>query len=99
MELEIKLSLAYMYISLSEFELAENLSKSVARKLIDNKKEMYPHAKAFMKLLSLLMDDDHSVKDFKKIRAALDLFNLQNHGYCKILEFLQPHMEAMLAVS
>lgn len=97
METEIKFTLAYIYIHLEEFDLAENLMKSVMRKLNDSKKEGYMHVKAFHKFLSLLIDDDKSAGSKKKIRAAFDLFNLQNNDARRICEFLLPYMEAECA--
>lgn len=97
MEMEIKLTLAYIYVNIGEFELAENVSKSVARKLNDDKKETYPHAKAFIKLLGLLIDNNQSPTDSKKIRAAFNLFNQQNHGSFKLLDFLQSELEGYIS--
>jgi hypothetical protein len=94
MEVEIKLTLAYMYTRLGEFELAENLSKSISRKLSD-KKETYGHAKAFLKILNLLMDNDQTAGSRKKVRNALDHFVIQNQTQQKILEFLQADLETL----
>jgi len=87
-ETEIKLTLAYFYIKQTQYELAENLLKSVSRKLNDHKKEGYANAKAFVKYLNLLMDDKNSEASKGRIKEALELFYFHNTNGHKILEFL-----------
>jgi hypothetical protein len=89
MEAQIKLTLAYFYIKQTQYELAENLMKSVSRKLNDSKKEGFDNVKAFIKYLGLLMDDTSTEAKKQKLKAGLEKFNFYNSGKSKILSFLQ----------
>jgi len=97
MELQVKLTLAYFYIKQTQFELAENLVKSVSRKLNDVKKEGYPNAKAFVKYLTLLMDDTSTEAKKARLKTALEQFIFYNTGQSKILAFLIPELERQKA--
>lgn len=89
MESQVKLTLAYFYIQQTQYELAENLLKSLSRKLIDDKKEQFSNVKACIRVLLLLMDNKDSSSARNKLRKAIEQFNLYNTGDNRILDFIQ----------
>lgn len=94
-ELEIKLSLAYFYFKQGEFELADNLLKNLKRKLAASSQESYNNAKAFIKLLNVLINDKDNKSFISKKNTAIEQFNFYNFKERKILEHLQPELDIL----
>jgi hypothetical protein len=92
-EIEIKLTLAYLYINQKKREKADRLLKSLARKIGVDRKEDYQNALTFIKLLDMLTEGSKSVANKDKAKKTLEQFNLSNTSERKILCFLQPEIE------
>ena len=88
LESQVKLTLAYFYIRQTQYELAENLLKSLSRKLVDEKKEQFSNVRACVKVLQLLMDKESPAARCK-LKKAVEQFNLYNTGKSRILAFIQ----------
>lgn len=87
-ESQVKLTLAFFYIRQTHYELADNLLKSLSRKLVDERKEQFSNVKACIKVLQLMMDKE-SASVRMKLRKAIEQFNLYNAGENRILGFIQ----------
>ena len=93
LEIELKLTLAFLYFKQSEFQLADELIKSVYRKV--NKTE-YQNAKVFIQLLDLIMNSKTKIKNKEyRVNKLKEQFNLCNSGYNRILDFLQGEINSL----
>jgi hypothetical protein len=93
-EIEIKLTLAYLYVSQNKHEKADRLLKSLTRKIGADRKEDYQNALRFVKLLGVLTEGSKSAANKDKAKQALEQFDLSNTSERKILCFLQPEIES-----
>lgn len=89
MEIEIKLTLAYLYYKKKELELAGNLLKNLSRKVNGPDYTQYNNAKSFIKLLNLLLEEKENKAYFTKLVSLLEQFNYHNFSGRKILQHLQ----------
>ncbi len=96
MEIEIKLTLAYLYYKKKEFELAGNLLKNLSRKLSGADYAHYNNAKSFIKLLNLLLEEKENKAYFTKITALMEQFNYHNFSGRKILQHLQKEIKTIV---
>lgn len=84
--INVKLSLAFYYIELKEYELAENLTKSIYRKIKSEKINDYDNVLDIIKVLNSEMEG----KAGAKIKDAFELFKARNKGNYAVLEHLMP---------
>lgn len=87
--MELKLTLSYFYAILSNFDLSDNISKSIYRKLKSEELEQYANALDIIKVLNLMGAGGDSKKNLAKQRDALTLFMARNTGQTEILHHLQ----------
>lgn len=92
-EIEIKLTLAYLYIKQNNTEMADMLLKNLSRKINTTRKADYLNALQFTKILTLLMNKGKTKVTKNKTQQAIQQFNYCNTGERKILSFLQPAIE------
>ncbi|MCD6067939.1 MAG: hypothetical protein K0S33_2765 [Bacteroidetes bacterium] len=86
-ELEIKLALAFIYYKQTEYDLADNLLKSMSRKISGEKKSGYNNTKTFIKILGLKMGKSDAAA-LAKVSAAIEQLDFYNTRERKILEYL-----------
>ena len=84
--INVKLSLAFYYIELKEYELAENLTKSIYRKIKSEKLNEYDNVLDIIKVMNSEMEG----KSGTKIKDAFELFVARNTGNNAVLEHLMP---------
>jgi hypothetical protein len=96
MEIEIKLTLAFIYYKKNEFELAGNLLKNLSRKLSGAEYSKYNNAKSFIKLLNLLLDEKENKAYFTKLNTLLEQFNYHNFSGRKILQHIQQEIKGVI---
>jgi hypothetical protein len=95
-ELEIKLTLSYLYIKQKRESSALELLTSLTRKInIDKKRDYYPNALIFIKVLDLLMDKGKNKATITKLKNAIQQFNFCNTGERKVLSCLQPEIDSI----
>ncbi|MBA4240145.1 MAG: hypothetical protein C0448_05435 [Sphingobacteriaceae bacterium] len=94
-ESEVKLSLAFFYISQNEIELAENILKGLSRKLATIKIKEYKNIKEAIKLFNILMNDISKAASLKKYKDSLDQFEFYNLKEKKVLSYLMPELELL----
>ncbi|HKC67479.1 MAG TPA: hypothetical protein VKG26_04565 [Bacteroidia bacterium] len=92
LEIEIKLTLAYLYIIQVKNEKADRILKSINRKIGTDRKDDYQNVLLFIKVLNLIMDENTVATAKVKIQKALEQFNLHNSSEKKILSFLLPEV-------
>jgi hypothetical protein len=95
LEIEIKLTLAYLYINQNKYEKADRFLKSLTRKIGVDRKEDYQNALKFMELLGVLMEGK-SVVNKDEAQQVLEQFKLDNLPEREILCFLQPEIESYI---
>lgn len=88
-EIEVKLTLAYIYVKQKEYELATGLLRSIYRKIKAQDLYHYDNALVFSKMLTLLMDFNNSDSMKSKILKLIRLFEFENSGERKILKFME----------
>ncbi|MBC7864003.1 MAG: hypothetical protein IAF38_13585 [Bacteroidia bacterium] len=88
-EIEIKLTLAYVYLLLQDYDMATNLIRSIYRKIKSTEDSPYQNALEFSKALTQIISNDESLPSRQKIIAALKMFTLNNSGQHRILGFLE----------
>lgn len=94
-ETEIKLFLAYLYVQQKEYELAENVLKSLTRKIGSLKGTGFRNVKEAIKIFTLLMNGADSKSGKTKIRNAVEQFNFYNFSERKILSYIQPELDQL----
>jgi hypothetical protein len=92
MEIELKLTLAYAYALLDEYDLCQNLVRSVTRKIKSIPDHTYQNALEFCKLIGLIGGGSKSSTTSQKLNAALSAFTMYNQGNTRILMHLQPQL-------
>jgi hypothetical protein len=88
MEIELKLTLAYTYLQLQDYDMAANLMRSIYRKIKSTEQTPYQNALEFSKALTQIISNDESESSRQKIVAAIKMFTLYNVGQYKILEYM-----------
>ncbi len=86
--IEVRLTLTYFYIQLKEFDLAENLIKSIYRKIKTEDLKDYSNALDLIKFFNLEITPDSKDKNNAKKKDALTLFLARNVGKFAILDHL-----------
>lgn len=84
--INVKLTLAFYYIEIKEYELAENLIKSIYRKIKSEKLSEYDNVLDFIKVLNSFIEE----KPFAKWKDAFELFIGRNNGKYQVLNHLIP---------
>lgn len=84
-ELEIKLSLAYIYLMQKEYEQADNLLKSLTRKLNSDKKTNFNNAKLIIKILTMKMGSANQDVLNSKLQAVFEQLEFYNSKERKLL--------------
>lgn len=77
-ELEIKLSLAYIYYTQNDYEQADNLLKSLIRKLNSDKKTNINNAKLIIKILTIKMSLTNTDVMNLKLQTAFEQLEYYN---------------------
>lgn len=93
--IEVKLTLSFFYIKIKDFDMADNLIKSIYRKIKSDKLECYENVLDVIKVLNLEIQSDSKGNSAKK-KDALTLFNARNTGKYAILEHLVPELKKMV---
>jgi len=96
-EIEIKLTLAYLYIKQNKFDKADELMTSISRKINDGKKSKYLNGLLFIKVLNLLMGKSKKGISQAKLNDAIQQFDAYNTSERKILGFLKEEIETITA--
>ncbi len=86
--IEVRLTLAYFYIQLKDFDLAENFTKSIYRKIKTEELNEYANVLDLIKFFNLEITPDTSEKNNTKKKDALTLFIARNNGKYTILDHL-----------
>ena len=96
-ELEIKLTLSYLYIKQNKNgNIVHELLASLSRKInLDKNKKYYENTSQFIQILYLLLNGSNGKADKIKLKEAILKFNLHNIGERKILSFLQPELDSI----
>src|SRR5205814_2067599 len=91
--LEIKLTQAYFYISINEMDLAENILKSIYRKIKAEELDMYANALDLIKVFNLQINSDESKKTELKQNDLFTLFTDRNSNEFEVLHHLQMELK------
>lgn len=92
-ETEIKLTLAYFYILQTEYELADNLLKSLFRKTAATKNEESKSVKEAVKLFNLLITGFDKKRNEDKFKDIFEQLQLYNKAGRKTIAYLLPELE------
>lgn len=86
--IEVRLTLAYFYIQIKEYDLAENFTKSIYRKIKTEELNEYSNVLDLIKFFNLEITPDSKDKTNAKKKDALTLFIARNKGKYAILDHL-----------
>ena len=86
--IEVRLTLTYFYIQLKEFDLAENLIKSIYRKIKTEDLKDYSNVLDLIKFFNLEITPDSKDKNNTKKKDTLTLFLARNSVKFAILDNL-----------
>jgi len=95
--LDVKISLAYFYICLKEFDLADNLLKNLQRKVKADHEEQYPAVFDLIKAMLMTINNGDVNKKNPKQKDHLALFLARNTGRYRILDHLTTELEKKFA--
>jgi len=87
MDLEVKFFHALAYVTIKEFDLANQLILSLQRQLRKDSMKPYEHAKILIKILNVALGGRPRTR-YKNLRSNIDLWNEQNQGRYAILQEL-----------
>jgi tetratricopeptide (TPR) repeat protein len=90
--INVKLSLAYFYLITGEFEMMEIITKSVSRKIKDEKLESYKHVLHLIKIFELEVKHGSKGKINPKVADLFTLFLSNNNKTHEVL----PHLVHIL---
>ena len=92
-QLEVKLTIAFFYISISENRLAGSLLKSVYKKIKVDELIHYSHALDLIKLFGMQLSKNSENKNRLKEADLFTLFSARNSGTYEILHHLLPELQ------
>jgi hypothetical protein len=87
--LEVKLTLAYLYLHLQEFDLADNLLKNLQRKVKTDHEAKYPAVFDLLKVLNAAITNSDVNKKNAKQKDHMTLFLARNTGQQRLLDHLE----------
>lgn len=91
---EIKLTLCFFYIQLKDFDVSENLVKSIYRKIKAEKElSVYENVLDVLKLFTFEINSDTKDKDQTKKKDTFTLFAARNTGKYAVLNHLLPELK------
>lgn len=91
---EIKLTLCFFYIQLKDFDVAENLIKSIYRKIkSEDELNAYENVLDILKLLGFEINSDSKDKNQSKKKDTFTLFVARNSGKHAVLNHLLPELK------
>ncbi|HWY11443.1 MAG TPA: hypothetical protein VN026_08965, partial [Bacteroidia bacterium] len=91
--IEIKLTLSFYYIRLKDFDVAENLLKSLYRKIKSEELSEYENVLDLIKLFTLEISSDSKDKNKSKTKDAFTLFMARNTGPRAVIQYLLPELK------
>jgi tetratricopeptide (TPR) repeat protein len=91
--IEIKITLAYYYIQIKEFDLAENLLKNIYRKIKSEELTQYDNVLDIIKVLNMELYPDKTEKGNAKKKDSYTLFVARNNGKYAVLNHLMPEFK------
>lgn len=94
-EIEIKLTLAYLYILQDEIEMADNILKGLNRKVASLGGDGFKNVKEAVKLMYIISDGLDKKNSLNKYKDTLEQLNYYNYKGRKILSFLQHELESL----
>lgn len=91
--LNVRLTLAYFYVVTEEYDIAENIFKSISRKIKSEQQAKYNHVLHLIKVFELEMKQDENSKKATKQRDLMTLFIANNHKGVELLAHLIPEFK------
>lgn len=82
--IEIKLFISFIYIRLNDFEISENITKNIARKIKSENNDNYEHVLNLCKAFNLFCTGKNN---HNKILDNLTIFTAKNKGKYEILSY------------
>lgn len=86
---QIKLTLAFYYLRSKEYEMAENILKSISRKIKAEELTNYSHVLNLIKLFTLDMNNKKDAESINAKRDQLALFTIHNNKGNELLKHLR----------
>ncbi len=91
--IDVKLTLAYFYLSLKEYDLVEITTKSVSRKIKTEHPDKYAHVLHLIKIFDSEMSQGVGAKSLPKNRDLFTLFLANNVKSNEVLAHLVPELK------
>lgn len=90
--MEVKLTLAFFYIQIKEFDVADSILKSIYRKIKTDSMEMYANALELIKVFGVDVSQKENTKTVKQ-KDTFMLFLAKNNDKSELLGHLQPELK------
>ena len=94
--MEIKFTLAFMYLKLNEFEMAESIITSIYKKIKTEKLLQYANALDLIKFFTLKFKSKKSAIKTEKQEELLQLFFARNQSEYELLAHLQSELKIII---
>jgi len=91
--LEIKLTLAYIYLTLQEFDLANNILKNMHRKIKTDHEAQYSAVFDLIKVFNTIISSGDLNAKNEKQNDHMALFVNRNKGKYQLIDYLIPYLE------
>jgi hypothetical protein len=82
--IEIKLFISFIYIRLNDFDMSENITKNIARKIKSEENKNYDHVLYLCKAFNFYCNGKNN---YNKILDNLTLFTAKNKGKFEVLSY------------
>ncbi len=91
--MQVKFTLAFLYLKINEISIAESLVAGVYKKIKSEKLAEYSHALDLIKFFQTFFKMNESVSNIEKRTESLNLFFARNKTDHRILDFLEQELK------
>ena len=91
--IDVKLTLAYFYMSVKEYDLVENTTKSISRKIKTEHPDRYAHVLHLIRIFDIEIGPGANAKGLAKSKDLFTLFSANNVKSGEVLVHLIPELK------
>lgn len=91
--INVKLTLAFFYVVIEDYDMVEIIIKGISRKIKTEKTEKYNHVQYLIKVFDIEISNNKNEKSFSKQRDLVTLFIANNNKQIELLTHLIPELK------
>lgn len=90
--INVKLTLAYFYLVMEDYDMVENILKGISRKIKSEKLKQYDHVLHLINVFDIEINKNNNDKSIQKKRNLFTLFLANNNKKLELLSHLIPEL-------